>query len=180
MSEQTAGDSSPKSGTEDPLARVSGEMTNREEMDVLDFLLGPTVALEYDLPVKVETPEGVRSLIVHFRQLDPSTMEAHDAEYRKGDGPFAKLDVPAFNAAVCADAIIWVGNEAGVKVEIRSERFRGGMPGGPALALQTRFKFQGGLLDGIVEEVKRVSGYSPDRIGTAQRAVVEAGKGSSS
>lgn len=157
--------------------RAGREITAREEMSALDFLLGETIALEYDVTVQLETPGGLRPLTVHFRQLDPSRFDAHDTANRKGDGPFAKLDVAAFSAAVCAEAIVYL-EEGERRVNLRDGDFRGGHPGGAQHALSTRFRFQGGLLEGIAEEVKRVSGYGPDRVGTAQRSLVEVGKGS--
>lgn len=152
------------------------ELTGGEEKSALDWLLGATQALEYNVPVEYDTPAGRKKLLFHIRQQDPGALETLDAEHRKGDGPFARLDTAAFNAALIAKATVYIKDgETGVQVEPNSERFRGGVPD-PALAVATRFKYQGGILEGIAEEIRRVSGYSPDRVGTAQRAVVEVGK----
>lgn len=157
-------------------AAASGEkIDGAAEKSALDYLLGPTVALEYDVKVDYETEQGTMPLTFRFKQLDPSTFERIDTENRKGDGPFAKLDVSGFNVDLVTEATLFIMDASGRQVDIRSQDFLGGIPS-PAMAMSIRFKNQGGLLDGIVDEVRRVSGYSADRVGTAQRAVVQAGK----
>lgn len=157
-------------------AAASGEqITGAEEMSGLDWLLGATTALEYDVPVDYDTPHGMTQLTFRIRQLDPGVIDTIDAEHRKGDGPFSKLDVPAFNAALVEKGTLYIADATGKKTDPRSEQFRGQIPS-PAIAMGLRFKNQGGLLEGVADQIRRVSGYSNDRVGTAQRAVVEAGK----
>lgn len=180
---QTAGSSSTGGSLStpvDPAAAVVGadNVTAEQERGALEYLLGPTVPLVYDVTVKYETVVGILPLVVRFRQQDPMTLQQHDDDNRDKSGPFGKLDQIGFNAAVCAGAIMSMRDSTGRTVPLDSEEFRGGMPGGTQLALTTRFKFQGGLLEFVAEEIKRVSGYAADRVGTAQRVHVEAGKGS--
>lgn len=178
MTETTITPDAPESGLPPELERAAaGEATRADEQGALDWLLGATTALEYDLPVDYDTPAGMKKLIFRIRQLDTGVIDAVDEENRKGDGPFSKLDVPAFNAALVTKATVYIMDEAGEKVAPTDARFLGGVPA-PHLAMALRFKNQGGLLEGIADQVRRVSGYSNDRVGTAQRAVVSAGKSS--
>lgn len=156
-------------------AASGAELTGAEERSALDWLLGATVAMEYDVTVQYDTPDGLKPLIFHFRQLDGARIDEIDAEHRRGDGPFAKLDVQAFNAALVAEATVFFTDPSGKRTDPRSEEFRGGVPS-PALAVQARFKKQSGLLEGVAGAIREASAYGPDRIGTAQRALVEAGK----
>lgn len=157
-------------------AAEGGTLSAREEMDALDFLLGATKPLEFDVPVLYDTPAGRKTLRFRIRQLDGATIEAVDVANRKGDGPFAKLDVQTFNAELVTEATRYIQSESGRQVEVRSQEFLGGVPS-PPLAMALRFKYQPGILDGLAEKIREVSAYSPDRIGTAQRVLVEAGKG---
>jgi hypothetical protein len=152
------------------------EIDGQGEKTALDWLLGPTLALEYDVPVKYETPDGMRELVFHIQQLDPDKMQEIDARNRQGDGPFAKLNVLAYNAEIVFEATRYFTDESGRHVDPRSAEFRGEMPGSPVLALQARFKKQGGILETVAERVREVTGYSPDRVGAAQRSVVDVGK----
>jgi hypothetical protein len=184
MTTQVAGGSSQKSDTEpepglpDPIRKAAegGSLDAREERDALDWLLGATKPLEYTVPVQYDTPDGQREIRFRIRQLDGSTIEAIDAANRKGDGPFAKLDVQGFNAELATEATLWLETDTR-KVEIRSDEFMGGMPA-PALAMALRFKYQPGILEGLAEKIREASAYSNDRIGNAQRVLVEAGKAS--
>lgn len=149
-----------------------------EERSALDWLLGATRVLEYDVPVDYETPDGMKKLTFHIRQLDPDKIDEIENNNRKGDGPFARVDRYGFNVDLAAEATLYFTDESGRKVEPTSEEFRGGMPGGTAQALRVRFKGQGGIFAALSDEIQSVSGFSPDRVGTAQRVLVEGGKGS--
>jgi hypothetical protein len=182
MTTQVAGDRSQQSDTEnalpDPVKKAANgaELDAREERDALDWLLGATKPLEYTVPVQYDTPDGKREIRFRIRQLDGSTIEAIDAANRKGDGPFAKLDVQGFNAELATEATLWIETDSR-RVEIRSPEFLGGMPS-PPLAMALRFKYQPGILEGLAEKIREASAYSSDRIGNAQRVLVEAGKAS--
>lgn len=150
------------------------ELSVQDETDVLDFLLGATQVLEYDVDVRLETDAGTRVAIFHFKQLDGSRLSEIEEENRSGDGPFSRLDAKAYNSQVVHEATVWIGTPGGRKVDIRSQKWVGSHPLGSLGALRTRFKMQSGIFDGIAAEVTRVSGYSSDRVGTAQRVHVAA------
>lgn len=145
------------------------------EVDALDWLLGKSAPVPFTVPVQYETPRGRAKLIFHMHQLDAKRLDQIDAEHRAGDGPFAKLDTLGFNAAVVVEATDLIESATGRKVSPQSEEFRGGVPT-PELAMQVRFKFQPGILEGITEQVRQMAGMSNDRVGTAQRVLVEVGK----
>lgn len=176
---QTGSAESPEPGAlpEELRNAAAGEqLTAGEEKDALDFLLGPTPRLSYHVTVQYMTQDGLKPLTFHFLPQDPSKFEELDAANRKGDGPFAKLDSYGYVVDVIVEATTHISGASGRKVDIRSAEFLGGVPA-PHLALMTRFRGQGGLLESVVEEIRKVSGYNADRVGTAQRSMVEAGKG---
>lgn len=192
MAEQDAGTASvgpakPKDGSAPPSASLpdgapeglkkaadgdANGVTVGEERDVLSYLLGATKPVEYDVDVKFDTPAGTKKLVFHIQQLDGKKIIALEDDNKKGSGPFAELDDIAFNAALVAEATVYLEDpETGKKVEPDSREFLGGLDfGGPAEAMGLRFKYQPGLLDGVGGQIRSVSGYAPERVGTAERA----------
>lgn len=157
----------------DALARASeADLTVGEEVDALDWLLGATQRPEYDVPFQYETPKGMKRLLFHVKGLDARRMEELDAEHRNGDGPFAKLDTAGFNAAVAAEAVAYIQNPTNMR-KVSVEEFLGEAPN-PVIGFEMRFKYQPGILDGLVAQIRDKAGYTADRVGTAQRSVVEA------
>lgn len=154
------------------------DVTPKEEKGALDYLLGATAALEFDLPVQLMTPDGKKELIVHFKQMDGDTFRKLEEENRSGEGPFSRLDVAAYNRAIVQAATVYLTDESGKKIVPSSPEFIGEHPEGQRGAWKTRFKFSSGVFDGISSEVQRVSGYDGDLVGTAQRSVVDAVGGS--
>jgi hypothetical protein len=152
---------------------ATDEITAQEEKSALDWLLGATTRLTYTVPVEYETPTGLQTLRFQLQQMDAKRIETIDTENRKGEGPFAKLDTSAFNAQVVAEATIHIEDESGRKVAPESEEFRGQAPS-PALAMGARFKYQPGVLEGVAEEIRKSAGYGGDRVGSAQRVMVDA------
>jgi hypothetical protein len=157
------------------LAAEGNQLSDREERSALDWFLGATKALEFDVPVEWDTPDGTKRLIFHMRQVDEKRLEELDSANRQGDpsAPFRKLDVGGFNAAVIAEALQYVSDEGGQ--QRTPDEVRGGAPS-LEMALPIRFKYQPGLLEGLAERVREKAGFTADRVGTASRSVVEAGK----
>jgi hypothetical protein len=165
------------SGAPDALkdAARGGEVDGKGESEALGFLLGRTQPLVFDVPVKFDTPAGQKKLVFAVRQVDGSRILELEKEHRKGDGPFAELDDVAFNAALVAEACVAIEDPtADVEVDPQSDQFIGGAPGGAAMAMQVRFKFQSGLLDGVAGQVRSVSGYNPSRVESANRSIRDA------
>lgn len=144
------------------------------ERAVLEYLLGATHRPEYTVMVELDTAGGLRELRFRLRAQDDRTMERIDGENRSGEGPFAKLDRSSFNASLVAEATVYIEDpSSGAKIEPGDKSFLGGAPSVPS-ALEARFRYQPGLLDGIAEQVRQISGYNPERVGTAQRVVAAA------
>lgn len=144
------------------------------ERSALDWLCGATAPLRYTVDVQYATPDGIKPLRFHMHQLDVSQLDAIERRNRKGDGPFADLVTRTYNAEVVAEAtdlIEDLGN--GQSLSIREPRFLGAIPS-PPIAVEKRFGYQPGLLRGLVSEVREMAGDSADRVGTAQRALVDA------
>lgn len=165
-------------GAPDALADAArgGEVDAQGESEALDFLLGRTQPLLFDVPVKFDTPGGQKSLVFVVRQLDGARLLELEKEHRKGDGPFAELDDVAFNAAVVSEATVAITDPRveGAEIDPKSDAFVGGAPGGPAMAMQVRFKYQSGLLDGVAGQIRSVSGYNPTRVESANRSIRDA------
>lgn len=151
------------------------DVTGDEERDVIDFLLGKQAAPRYKVEVKFDTPKGTRELVWTLRALDGRRIFALEKEYTKtGSGvPYGDLDDIAFNAALVAEATVEIASPSGRKVDIKSDEFRAGCAS-PVDALMQRFHYQSGVLAGLAGQVREISGWSPDRIGSAQRVITTA------
>jgi hypothetical protein len=146
------------------------------ERSALDWLLGATVQLPYTVSVKYDTPAGLKELIFGLHQVDDKRLQDLDQENRLGDPPFQKLDVGGFNAAAVAEACDYILDpDTGKQIDPKTEEFRGGVPSTP-IAFRIRFKNQPGLLEALAERIREKAGYGSERVGAAQRSVVEVGK----
>lgn len=161
-------------------AAQDAEVTVGEEKDALDWLLAGVRRASKTYPVKITTPEGLQTLYVHLHAVDGEREEEIDAECREGEGPFAKLNTTQFNAALVAEACEWVAGEKGKQMTPDSEEFTAGHPGGPAVALQNRFKFEPGIMEALAGRVRELSGRGGDRVGAGARTMVNAVGNSSS
>lgn len=155
------------------------EVDGKQESEALNFLLGQTQALVFDVPTKFDTPQGQKRLTFVVRQLDGERILEIEKDNRKGDGPFAELNDIECNAQMVAEATIAIVDEAtGAETDPNGERFIGGIPGGAPVAVKTRFKYQSGILDGVCGQIRSVSGYNPARVESASRSIRDAVGGS--
>lgn len=146
------------------------------ERTALDWLLGATIPLPYTVKVEYDTPDGLKTLVFGLHQVDDGKLQALDGENRLGDPPFQKLDVGGFNAAVVAEACDYILDPAtGQRIDPKTPEFRGGVPSTP-MAFRIRFKNQPGLLEALAERIREKAGFGSERVGAAQRSVVEVGK----
>ena len=152
------------------------EVDGLGESEALRFLLGRTQPLLFDVPVKYDTPEGQKRIVFVVRQVDGGRILELEKEHRKGDGPFAELNDVALNAALVAESCVAIVDPSleDAEVDPKSDAFVGGSPGGPSMAMQIRFKFQSGLLDGVSGQIRSVSGYNPTRVEAANRSIRDA------
>jgi hypothetical protein len=157
----------------------AGEVDGAEESEALDFLLGRTRPLLYEIPTRFDTDKGERRLIFVVQQMDGERILEIEKENRKGDGPFAELDDIACNAQMVSEACVAIVDaKTGAEVAPTDDRFIGGAPGGAAMAVKVRFKYQSGILDGVTGQIRSVSGYNPNRVEAATRSVRDAVGGS--
>jgi hypothetical protein len=142
-----------------------------DEKSVLDYLVGATHRPESYVDVQLDTKGGRKRLRVHLRSLDERKMDEIDRAHRTGDPPFQQLDMAAFNAAMVAEACTaFEDPETGGRVNPNTPDFIGQAPN-LEVAMEARFRFQPGLLSSLAEEVRRLSAYSPDRVGSSQRMI---------
>lgn len=156
-------------------ATARGEAPSPEaERTVIDWLLAPQAPIKYEVPVDFDTEVGPRKLIFVIRSMD--SMVIDQIERRNVDASTGRSEDLLINAQLVTEALIEFRSEDGAhRVDIRSPEFLRGIPD-PAIALEQHFHWQAGLLAGVAMEVRRVSGWAPDRVGTARRALVDMGK----
>ena len=140
-----------------------------KEAKVLDFLLGPTKALEFDVETWVDTDAGREKLVFHIVQLDDTKLDELEKEHTTIEGFARTVDRLQLNAAIAAEATLYLEDSKGRQVDPKSKEFRGPIPD-TADAMRGRFRFQPGILTGIAEEVRGAAGLLSNRVGEAQQA----------
>lgn len=143
---------------------------NQDEVAVLDFLLGPTKALEYDLDAIIDTDKGPGVLTFHFRQIRDKRIEELEAEHTTGEGAFAQIDRVSLNAAKVAEAVLYLKDRTGHKTKLVDEEFLGQGIGDPFDAVKARFQYQPGIIDRVAAEIDAAAGMSNGRVGFAKIA----------
>lgn len=166
----------PEDAPEEVVEAAEAKIADREDPDgdeqeatVLNFLLGPTVALEFDVDALIDTPTGREELTFHFKQLDDTRIKELEDEWTEGEGPFGRVNRLMLNAAKVAEATLYLADKDGRKVEINSSEFRGPIPN-PIDAVRGRFKFQPGILSSVAQEIDAAAGMMNNRVGQARRA----------
>lgn len=153
----------------DEVAESGDKAADEAEATVLNWLLGPTEALEFDVETQIDTDDGRQPLTFHLRQLADTEIEKIEEANRTGEGPFAEMDMPEFNAELIAAAGIYLKDKDGRKVALDSTEFRGPVPS-TAGALRGRFRYQPGILSMVASEIKSMAGLRNDRVGEAKRS----------
>lgn len=157
------------------------EVSAETERTALDWLLQPPRRLEYRVPVKFDTPDGEMELRFIIRSLTGRQLREIERRNAKDGnlGPLAELDDQRVAAETVAAALVKIEDPStGKSVDPRGEEFMRDEQGhripDPADVLAARFAFQSGVLSNLASEVRRISGWSTDRVGTAQRVMVDA------
>lgn len=161
-------------------ARDHEGLTEDDERDALDFLLAPKPPRQYAVPVDYDTESGVRPLKFIITGLDGRRIDAIEQANRSATT--GVLDQITADCQIVAEAAVGIEGRPGHRVALDSEEYLtirrpGKEPvklASPADALEARFKTQLGLISGVAREVRRISGYDPQRVGIAQRRLVEA------
>lgn len=167
-------------------ARGHEELTAENERDALDYLLAPKPPRLYDVKVEYETDTGTEPLTFVVRAMDGRKIDS--IEQRNVSESTGQLDAITANCEVVAEACECIESKGGRQVKLDSEEFltlRVPKPdapaetepkrlASPAMALEARFRTQLGVIAGVAREVRRMSGYDPNRVGQAQRRLIEA------
>lgn len=149
-----------------------------DERDAIYWLLQPARATHWRCRVLYQTPEGERPVWWYLKSLDPGKIESIERRNMDGEGPFARVNSVMANPEIVDAATEKIEDCAtGRSINIEDERIRttpeGEMIASRSEALRLRFHFQGGLLAYLAEEIRRLSGFSADRVGAAERVLVE-------
>lgn len=142
------------------------------ESTVLNWLLGPTEALEYDVEAFLDTPTGRQKLVFHIKQLPDSRISELEKEHTEGEGPFGTVDRAQLNAAKVAEATVYIEDRDGRQVDLGSKEFRGQVPAAVD-AVRGRFRFQPGIIQQVAQEVDVIAGMTTDRVNKAKRAAAK-------
>lgn len=171
-------------------ARDHDELTATNERDALDWLLGNQRPMEHYVDVRYDTPEGEQPLRLHIRAQDGKKLDAIEVAHTNQQT--GVTDIAAVQADIVALACFRLGAGPGFahEMSLASEEFRtvdmpdrdSEEPGAtkkvllasPPEALRYRFRTQWGLMQGVAIQVRRISGYDPEKIGQAQRRLVDA------
>lgn len=148
-----------------------------EERKGVLWLLEPRKLIEYTVPFKFETPDGTEDLNFIVRALDGRLIEK--IERAATNERTGEMDELTAGANVLAEALARITDGDGGVIDPSSEAFRRDPSSGEVfvstgMALLKKFKEQSGVLLMGAGEVRRVSGFAPDRVGTASRVLIDA------
>lgn len=174
-------------GLENVLHAAQGaELDEEEEGSALDYVLGAPKPVVHDITVQFETDKGMRPLTFVVQVRDVSKIDAIEMRnLDQGTGQVDRLTADCEIVAECALMLL----DGKRQVRLNSEEFltvRRRGPGGEIEsfthvavpdALRARFRSQLGLINGVALQIKRVCGFTPDRVGQAKRRLVEASLG---
>jgi hypothetical protein len=165
-------------------ARDHEALTDDDERDALDFLLAPKPARLYNVPTEYETERGTMRLLFVIRGMDGRRIDS--IEQANVSDSTGKLDATTAACQLVAEGTAWLEGRPGHQVRMDSDEFlslrvpdgEGGMKvtrlASPADALEARFKTQLGLVAGVARELRRIAGYDPSKVGSAQRRLADA------
>lgn len=164
----------------------AGRKTDREgEKSVIAWFLGQQAPARYKMPIEFDTPVGTMTMDWVIRSLDGKTLDDIEKRNTPDDaGPFGEMDDLAANAEIVAEATVVIRDpKSGEELKIDDPRIRSTGDGREvasiADAIKARFHWQSGLLAGMAGNVRRASGWAPDRVGAASRVMSDAAGNSS-
>lgn len=162
---------------------LGADLDDDEERAALDWLLGAPAAMQHDITVQFETPDGEQPVTFTVRQMD--TRQIDKIEQRNLSQSTGRLDALTANCQIVAEATVSIRDGSGRSTAINSDEFltvvgRDGEPlklASSSDALEQRFRKQLGLIQGVASEIRRLAGYDTERVGAAQRRLVQASLG---
>jgi hypothetical protein len=148
-------------------------ITAQQEHDAVFYLLSTPQPILWQTDVKYETPEGTAVLEWIVRSLKPSEIDEPERRYLKAAGSPEDLDDIGLAAEIIVKATLRVTDKASQRIiDLNSKEFRAGVASS-AEALKIRLEYQGGILPSLANEIRRISGWGPDRVGQARRVLVD-------
>jgi hypothetical protein len=168
-------------------AAQGAELSQSEEKSALDWLLGTPKPIVHEIPLEIETDGGMRTVKFVSRRIDPRKIDA--IEIRNIQQTTGRVDRLTSDCEIIAESCELL-DDGKRKVTLSSDEFctvrlfnrdSGEIEpvklASPAMALEKRFVGQEGALTLVAAEIRRLGGYDPQRLGNAQRRLVEASLG---
>lgn len=165
-------------------ARDHDGLTEGNERDALDYILGPKPPREYDVKVEVETDAGPRPMTFVIRAMDGRKIDS--IEQTHVSQATGVIDRFGADSEIVAEALVMLESPRR-KVDPRSAEFltmkvrnrdtdeeEDFVHASPAEALLARYRTQLGLLAGVAREVRRVSGFDAGKVSEAKRRLIAA------
>lgn len=168
-------------------ARDHEGLTDEDERDALDFLLAPKPPRLYGVTVQYDTEKGTLPLTFVIRGTDGRRIDA--IEQLHVSETTGKVDAISAECQLVAEATVFLEGRPGHHVKLDSDEYLtvrkpkpedegGGFEtvrlASPADAIEARFRTQLGLIAGVANHIRRISGYDPTRVGNAQRRLAAA------
>lgn len=142
---------------------AAGEtLTAEDEAEALQWLAKLGDPYEYEVPVFITTPEGKKRIPWVVKALDNDT--------------FRKIEKDVANSAAEYNPLktaVKTVIEATVSPDLKDPAFRGKMAS-TELALESRFKYQSGVMLMLVDRIREISGYDPETVGEATQRHIRA------
>lgn len=169
-------------------AAQGAQLDDAEERAGLEWLLGSPQPYVHEIPVDYETPDGMAKLTFVARTIDTRRIDKLEQSF-VSDAARGRVDQISLDLAVVAEAVTEIVDSHGNRVDVTSEKFRTvqrrnergefepHVLAATTDALEFRFKHQLGLMAGISQEIRRAAGFDPQRVGKAQRRLVEGSLG---
>jgi hypothetical protein len=161
------------------------EVNARAELSAVRHLLGQQRAPRYAIPVQFATDDGDATLWFTIKALDSNRIDKIEKAHTDTNSVMGEADTLAIAAELVADATIMLSDakpgtpeyvDCG-KTDPSSAEFLAERPA-IAEAFRERFHWQEGLLSGVSSQIRRISGWAPDRVGQAERVLVDVAGGS--
>jgi hypothetical protein len=151
------------------------------EIDGLDFLLGAPQVIVAETTVRIVLPNGgTQTLVFVIKQMDGRKLDRIEADNTHNGRP----DMITINSEVCAAAVLAIISPNGktiapqtderwlnFKVLEDGEVIERRLPS-RALAFEKRFRTQSGLLGGVADQVRKLSGFEFSAVGEAKPRVL--------
>jgi hypothetical protein len=157
-------------------AAAGGELSAEGNRSAVAWLMQPQRPAKFRVKTQFETEDGTKDLTFRIRQVDSKDIDA--IEKRNINETSGRLNRVVANAEIVALACFELVDDTGATVDPTADEFRTTPDGkklpSKAVAFEQRFFYQEGILGQVADEVRRICGWSPDRVGTAQRELVEA------